>query len=103
LEQNSAPVEAFQTQLSQWLDKRIEAQEALNKVRDTASGLDNEIQSLEKKRLLADNASQNLRSALQSAQMECQALQIHRDNANTQLVSKECKLEDMLQSLPPEA
>lgn len=103
IENNVEPIVDFKEELSHLLDDRVLIETELNQARDAVSGLDNEIHDLEKKRSSSDQATQSTRDKLEASKMDWQALQIHRDNAKEKLSNTEFQIEQLLETMPPEA
>lgn len=103
MEENVAPLIDLQDRLSHLLDERLKIQTELNQAQDAVSGLENEIHQLEKRRTNFEGASQSTRDRLEQTKMDWQALQIHRENAQSKLTNTEFQLEQLLEQMPPDA
>lgn len=103
LDELKAPATEMRDALEDLLSKRVLAEESLNQARSDLDGLEEELRSFEKERQFAEEEGQVLRSALEAARMNWQAIEVRTQTVVEKFVEIGQTLEEVLQTLPPEA
>lgn len=97
------PVEVIQAQLEEQLAKRMDVENELSKARMQLEEVDVQMRQLEKLRSEADEASQSIRSQLESLRMDRQGLTVTLKNLQDQITEGEFEVELILEEMPEEA
>jgi chromosome segregation protein len=103
LEESEAPLAANKEKLEQQLAVRVEVETELSKARRLVELAEEELRELDQKRMHADRAAEEARTAVGEAKMAMQEIRVRREGLAEQLEQTSFALDTLLQELEEDA
>ncbi|RRJ84417.1 chromosome segregation protein SMC [Aestuariirhabdus litorea] len=103
LSQTDEPALEHKLVLEELLEQRVLVEEELAESRRQVEALDHQMREHEKQRSEAEQQANTLRGQLEHIRMAWQALQVHREKLQEQLLEEQFDLPTVLDNLPPDA
>jgi chromosome segregation protein len=103
LEESEAPLAENREKLEQQLAVRVEVEAELNAARRLVEHAEEALRELDQRRLRADRAADEARSAVSEAKMAMQEIRVRREGLAEQLEQTDFRFESLLQELDEDA
>lgn len=100
---HSVDLEELKAQLEELLEQKLVAEQAMQAARHALEAVDSQLRQLEQQRTDAEKKALEVRNELEKVRMECQALDIRRQALVEQLQEEKLSLEQVLETMPEEA
>ena len=100
---HSVDLEELKAQLEELLEQKLVAEQAMQAARHALEAVDSQLRKLEQQRSEAEKKALEIRNELEKVRMECQALDIRRQALVEQLQEEKLSLEQVLADMPQDA